>query len=136
MTYEEEREFLRNNSPDALPLDTAESGWTAEQIRQLFVTPLYFLLEILQSTRLELGERDNGQDVEINELKTRVQNIIGGTQSVGRALADINGSSIIATYETKADALNKLTEAKNYADLKIDQALTFATNSEIRALFN
>jgi hypothetical protein len=48
--------------------------------------------------------------------KNRIDSIVDGTQVVGKATQDSNGNVITDTYETKADANDKLAEAKQHAE--------------------
>lgn len=81
-------------------------------------------------------------DSKVSAINTLITNITNGTTEVGKAARatsatsatratiadaadfankDVNGNVITSTYETKTDAENKLVEAKNYTNGKIEE---------------
>ncbi len=76
----------------------------------------------IDSTKWATAEAlEEGLKLKLDESKFTAANIVStlGTTPVNRATADASGNGIVATYETKADATAKLTEAKKYTDDKI-----------------
>lgn len=93
MTEEEKKEyeFVKNNSPDALPLNTAESDYTAEQIRQFFVTPFYYLLELIQSSRQEFRGYKDLENTDVKRIEDKIRAIESGIETVTQnSIANVN----------------------------------------------
>lgn len=116
MTNEEEREYLRKISPDALPLDTSESGYTAEEIRQHFTQPLYFLLDIFQELK-EIKIEDKDEIYErMDEVESGINKILSGETAAKKAEADETGAPFGDKYETKVGSNNKYNTVLDYVD--------------------
>lgn len=115
MTKEEEREYLKQISPDSLPLDTRESGYSAEEIRKHFTRPLFFLLELLQEYRDLQGGGESELSQKIATIENNISKILTGDLIAKKAETDSAGENIVGKYETKADATAKLNTAKTYA---------------------
>ncbi len=72
---------------------------------------------------------------DVSALGIRIDNVVNGTTPVAeathatKATQDGNGKVIADTYETKADASAKLTEAKNHSNANLATAKTYTDNA-------
>lgn len=132
MTEQEELEYLKQNSPMALPDDPSSSGWSAAQIKEKHYAGLFFLYnlfkanrenlnqavsdmqEIVDSINAEYDEIINGKNVsakwddENNEIKTtyaKILNITNGTIKVLKYIKENGTDDYIYNIEKNLSTL-------------------------------
>ena len=117
---------------DLLVVETAEG--TKSIMVQNF-TPS--ALETKSDASIKFNESKSYVDQEITTVNTKIQNIEQGNTVIAyatsseKATQDAAGNVITNTYETKSDASNKLTQAKEYTNTEIAATIESIEKGEI-----
>ena len=112
----ENKEFLKNKSPFALPDNPSEKRWSAAQIKQKMYEGFLVLFEWLQRLANETNSVLQEDDIAFEEIIESIDKIVDGTTIVAKSYGDEDGSNIKVTYETKADATSKFNTNKDEID--------------------
>lgn len=90
-----ERATLKQKSAYSLPLNTANSGYTSEQLKAKFYEGLFYLYDLLSDFR---------QDIENEDFKTKIENVKTELREVFEAYKGTSDSN----YESLATGLAKI----------------------------
>jgi len=78
MTEQEELEYLKQNSPMALPDDPSSSGWSAAQIKEKHYAGLFFLYNLFKANRENLNQAVSDMQEIVDSINAEYDEIING----------------------------------------------------------
>ena len=113
MTEQEELEYLKQNSPYALPDDPSSSGWSTAQIKEKHYAGLLFLYNLFKQTRLNVNTSINEMNNLLDTIDTAYQNILNGTSV--KAKYDIDNNEIKNTYAKITDIVSGAIKVLKYS---------------------
>ncbi len=127
MSLEQERTRLKQISPYSLPDNVAESGLTSEQIKEKFYAGLFYLLELIDTARTNLGNADAALASDLSALSLSVT-ALGGRLTT----AETNITALQALF-SQVEALQTLTTSHTNNIASIQSAIT-TINANIATL--
>lgn len=128
-------ELINVNSIQDTDLLVIETSEGTKSIMVQNFTPS--ALETKSDASIKFNESKSYVDQEITTVNTKIQNIEQGNTVIAyatsseKATQDAAGNVITNTYETKSDASNKLTEAKEYTNTEIAATIESIEKGEI-----
>lgn len=129
MTYEQEIQRLKDISPYYLPLNAAESGLTAEQIKEKMYAGLFFLLELIEQARQAYASADQGLANDISALSLSITALASRVSTLENSLT----LAAITTLQNQVAALQSLT-GNHTTSIETIQAAIITINANIATL--